>query len=237
MRYAKFGLIAFLLTALALTAACAPKRIGDIDPDQSQQPASESDDTQLRDETSDDPGAASVQSPIEQAKPPTPQKHPRPEPATTPAKPPAKPKINDMIVLGQMEYVSFESIGIKLPARIDTGATTSSLHADTIQPYERDGKKWVRFSLKSPVSGDIIEVERPLHRTVLIKGHHGESQRRYVVKLPVKLDSIECVTPFSLTDRSGYEFPVLIGRSLLHGRAVVDVTQEYTTSPLSEKHE
>lgn len=233
MRYTKLGLIIFLMTALILTAACAPKHPGGTDPAQAPQPVSEPGDTQGKDEARKGDGSATDRSQAANKKPAAPQKQAGP----SPAKPPAKPRINDMIVLGQMEYVFFESIGIKLPARIDTGATTSSLHADTIQPYERDGEKWVRFSLKSPVSGDMIEVERPLHRTILIKEHDGEAQRRYVVKLPVKLDSIECVTQFSLTDRGEFEFPVLIGRSFLHGRAVVDVTREYTTSPLSETHE
>jgi hypothetical protein len=233
MRYTKLGLIIFLMTALVLIAACAPKHPGGADPAQAPQSDAETGGTQGKDEARKDGGSVADRSTTAKKKPTTPPKHARPSPVA----PPAKPKINDMIVLGQMEYVFFESIGIKLPARIDTGATTSSLHADTIQLYERDGEKWVRFSLKSPASGDMIEVERPLHRTILIKEHDGESQRRYVVKLPVKLDSIECVTEFSLTDRGEFEFPVLIGRSFLHGRAVVDVTREYTTSPLSEKHE
>lgn len=147
----------------------------------------------------------------------------------------AKPKVKfeNLLIIGQKEYVYFDQLEMKLSARIDTGATTSSIDATDIQKYERDGEDWVRFTVTDPVSGKAAEMECPLVRKVRIKQHEGDSQRRFIVELQVRLGGVKCTTQFSLTDRSDFKLPVLIGRSLLHGRAVVDVTREYQTSPLS----
>jgi len=147
------------------------------------------------------------------------------------------PVIKRMKVIGQKEYVYLRDAEMKLSARIDTGAKTSSLHATDIQRYERDGKNWVRFTLTDPEAKRTVELERPLVRRVRIKEHNGDDQRRYIVELRITLGTIKCRTEFSLVDRGHFEFPVLIGRSFLHGKAVVDVTKEYTTSPLNDTHE
>ena len=49
-----------------------------------------------------------------------------------------------------MEHVYISPPGILLTARIDTGATTSSIDARNIEPFERDGKRWVRFEVINP---------------------------------------------------------------------------------------
>ncbi|WP_187170416.1 ATP-dependent zinc protease family protein [Salidesulfovibrio onnuriiensis] len=148
-----------------------------------------------------------------------------------------KVKFENLLIIGQKEYVYFDQLKMKLPARIDTGATTSSIDATDLQQYERDGEDWLRFTITDPASGKAVVLERPLKRTVRIKQHEGDGQRRYVVELQVQLGSQKCTTEFSLTDRSDFKMPVLIGRSLLHGRAVVDVTREYITSPLNDSNE
>ncbi len=165
---------------------------------------------------------------------PVPPKVEEPQPKTSP-KPSYETVVSNgekLLIFGQAEYITILPGRIRLPARIDTGATTSSIHAVNIKKFERDGKKWVRFSLVRS-DGRKVQMERPWIRTIEVKRHGTEQQVRPVVNLEIIMGPIKHRTQFSLTNRGQFKFPVLIGRSLLKGEAVVDVNREYVLSPLS----
>lgn len=138
-------------------------------------------------------------------------------------------------VIGEIESLTLEKEKVQFKARIDTGAQTSSISAVNIQRYERDGKKWVRFEINDPAKKKTIKMERPLSRIVSIKRHGAPPVDRPVVYLVVSIGSIKCRCEFSLTDRSKYEFPVLIGRNFLSGRAMVDVSRKHLAHPMSQE--
>ncbi len=142
-----------------------------------------------------------------------------------------------LIIIGEVEKVTFMSKGLKLKARIDTGAETSSLGVDDQQPFERDGKKWLRFSVKDPANEKLISFERPIVRTASIKRHGAEDMKRPVVKLKIMLGNIEMERQFTLADRSKYTFPVLIGRNVLSGKYLVDVNRKFSTKQTGGKEE
>lgn len=142
---------------------------------------------------------------------------------------------SDFKVIGQIEPVAIVDAKMTLPARIDTGATTSSLDARDIKPFERDGKKWVRFFLVDRKTGKEEKMEAKLARTAVIKRHGAESQTRIVVKLKVKVGGKSMNTEFSLTDRSDFEFPVLVGRNILEAGFAVDVRKKNTSAMLYEE--
>ncbi len=170
----------------------------------------------------------------------TPQKATRPEQepvkqtqVSQPEPQPAK-QLQGMQIIGEVEPVTILAAGLTLPARIDTGATTSSLDARDIKRFERDGQKWVRFMLLDRRSGKKVKVEGRLTRIVEITRHGAPDQKRPVVKLKARLGKVELLREFSLTDRSKFTYPVLIGRNILQGKLLVDVTRKNTTSPMSE---
>jgi hypothetical protein len=156
--------------------------------------------------------------------------------APAPAKAPPPPKqIKGKRVIGEAEPVTILKAGLTLPARIDTGATTSSLDARDIQRFERDGKKWVRFTLVDRRTKKDVNVEGRLTRIVEITRHGAAPQKRPVVKLRAMLGKVELLREFSLTDRSAFEYPVLIGRNFLQGEFIVDVALKNTATPMSAK--
>jgi hypothetical protein len=143
-------------------------------------------------------------------------------------------KLQGMWIIGEVEPVTILAADLTLPARIDTGAQTSSLDARDIQRFERDGKKWVRFVIVDRISGKKAKVESRLTRTVDITRHGADPQIRPVVKLKARLGKVELRREFSLTDRPEFTYPVLIGSNLLQGEFIVDVTRKNTMAPMSK---
>ncbi|MBK1878759.1 ATP-dependent zinc protease family protein [Pelagicoccus mobilis] len=129
--------------------------------------------------------------------------------------------------IGEAEHTTILPMDIKLRSRIDTGATTCSMNALNILNFEREGKKWIRFDIVDPETGGNIEVERPCVRISSIKRHGAEDQKRPVVMMDVSIGDLRRVVEFTLTDRSKYDYPVLIGRNYLNGLAIVDVSSSY----------
>ncbi|SOB75400.1 Uncharacterized conserved protein [Marinobacter sp. LV10R510-11A] len=129
--------------------------------------------------------------------------------------------------LGFVEWVVMHDTGLRLKARLDTGAKTSSLHAVNVEEFKQDDQKWVKFQIPladhkdHPAEGDInheeiiLELELPVERTVLIKRKGAPSQRRYVVMMDFCISGIRHETQFSLTDRGNFSYPVLLGRRFM----------------------
>ena len=149
----------------------------------------------------------------------------------------ACPDTMGLVVIGELEHVTFIEKDLRLQARIDTGAQTSSLGIDSQLAFERDGKKWLRFSIKNADSEQAIEFERPVVRTATIKRHGAEATKRPVVSMKIRLGSIELEKEFTLADRSTYKYPVLIGRNVLLGKYLVDVNRKFTTLAKGEREQ
>ena len=124
-------------------------------------------------------------------------------------------------VVGWRELVDLPGIGLTgIPAKIDTGARTSSLHARVLERFEKDGKPYVRFA----VDWDNIAHEGEAVQVAMrgITSSNGETQRRYVIKSPLRIGGMRFRAEISLADRSDMKFPMLIGRSALRRRFLVD---------------
>ena len=135
------------------------------------------------------------------------------------------------LVMGWLESIFIKPWNRRLTAKLDTGAKTSSLHADNIEHFSKAGEDWVRFNL-----GDIednrlapIRVEKPLVRTVNIKcrGDDCQPSKRDVVVLTVCKNGRDFEAEFNLVDRSNFNYPVLLGRSFLKGVALVDAEETF----------
>ena len=153
-------------------------------------------------------------------------------PQAKPVKCPVCPKpkagrIDGKILVGQIEKITIVSPGVTYTARIDSGATGSSINATDIVRFERDGERWVRFNIHNE-KGEAIPMERKVIRRIRVRQAELEGfERRLVVMISVKLGSITEQLEMSLIDRSSMEFPILIGRNLLRNNAIVDVSQEF----------
>ena len=140
----------------------------------------------------------------------------------------AKPVPGDLIqVYGWREMVLLEGITEPLRAKLDTGALTSSVHAEEKELFERDGKKWVRFIMTDPTVEKPLrrKIEAPLVRIAQIKEPGGESVAREVVKLSFQIGERKMRGDFSLNNRSNMLAPVLLGRSIIKDLGWVDASR------------
>ncbi|MDE1467382.1 ATP-dependent zinc protease family protein [Aurantiacibacter sp. D1-12] len=132
--------------------------------------------------------------------------------------------------VGWRELVGLPDLGLTgIPAKIDTGARTSSLHAEVLEEFERDGKRYVRFCVDWGGQRHTCEA---VHVDIRgITSSNGETQRRYVIKTPLKIGSLTFRAEISLADRSDMKFPMLIGRSSLRRRFLVDSGHSWLQTP------
>ena len=127
---------------------------------------------------------------------------------------------------GWIEKVRIFPGKLVMKAKLDTGARTSSIHAEEVTRFERDGKPWVRFTVKDE-HGKIKELEREIHRIVKIKRHKQKPAERPVVFLGICLGDTYRKTEVNLADRSNYEYDLLIGRVFMDEYFTIDPSSKY----------
>lgn len=133
------------------------------------------------------------------------------------------------LVVGWREVVSLPELGLAgIPAKIDTGARTSSLHAHFLDDFTRDGERFVRFA----VDWDGVRHHcEAIHVDVRgITSSNGDQQDRFVIKTPLCIGTLTFRVEISLADRSQMQFPMLIGRTALRRRIVVDSGRSWLQS-------
>ncbi len=156
-------------------------------------------------------------------------------------KPVKQQTVDDKVILGEQEWVWLDAANHNFKARIDTGATTSSINANEIQEFERDGKTWIKFSLvipniDHPEKSESVSIEAPLTRWARIRqSSTDEIDRRPVVSILIRIGSLHEKAQFTLTNRSHMAFPILLGREFFKDIAVVDVSKSYIHPAFTEK--
>ncbi len=129
-------------------------------------------------------------------------------------------------IIGRAELIDFPArLLTDIPAKTDTGAYLSAIHATDIKEVKKkNGKTVLRFHLlgghPSSLYSREIEVDNFTRKTV--ENSFGVKQERYVVIFKVKLAGKVFKSEFSLADRSKKPFPILLGRTLINKRFIVD---------------
>lgn len=140
----------------------------------------------------------------------------------------AKPEVSHSLgIIGAVEPVYVMPIKAPFPARIDTGAETSSIDVYEFHYFERDGVKWVAFTVINENSGEKHTFEKRLIKNVSIR-RIDKNEKRPIVELDVKIGKQIIKAKFSLAKREKFDYQLLIGRNILTGRAIVDTALENT---------
>ncbi|MDD2059307.1 ATP-dependent zinc protease [Pseudomonas sp. GD03860] len=143
----------------------------------------------------------------------------------------------DPTLYGRYEYIKLPEFGGEtLKAKMDTGALTASLSAKDIERFTRDGEDWVRFRLATKESDGKV-YEHKLARMSKIKNRADEDEdgegadisKRPVVDLELCLGDVKRTVEVNLTDRSSFNYPLLIGaKALREFKAAVNPARRFT---------
>lgn len=140
----------------------------------------------------------------------------------------AESKILERTIMGWLEPTVVAPATFIIRAKLDTGAKTSSLHARNVEIFNRQSRQWVRFivdDLSAKTGGKAaaaVTFERPLARVAKVKRLGQEAASRPVVTLPFCLNGQQYESEFTLIDRAGFNYPMLLGRGFLKDVALVD---------------
>jgi hypothetical protein len=144
-----------------------------------------------------------------------------------------------LTTLGWREWVSLPDLGLPhIKAKVDTGARTSAIHAFALKTYENNGQPRVEFRMHpnqrdtdTVVVCDAAVIDR---RVVTDSGGHKEE--RFVIETTLQIGDHELSIEATLTARDDMLFRMLIGRTAMKGRFVVNPGRSYVVGkPPGEK--
>ena len=139
----------------------------------------------------------------------------------------------ETLIIGALECCDLPDLELSsIQMRVDTGATTSSLHVDNIDEFEKDGKAWVSFDIHP----DVHNVDNIVHKTVLLKGKKvvksssADTEKRVVIKTAICLGGRSWPIKLTLTDRSTMKNLMLLGREAMQDNVLVNPSKEFLVS-------
>ncbi|OGO94072.1 MAG: hypothetical protein A3F41_04790 [Coxiella sp. RIFCSPHIGHO2_12_FULL_44_14] len=149
-----------------------------------------------------------------------------------------KSSINQPLLIGWREWCALPRLRIPLiKAKIDTGARTSAIHAFRIQTLRRQGKEWVKFSVH-PIQGydkAVVDCVAEIIDERWIMSSNGHKEHRFVIKTPLKMGARQWDIELTLSNRDPLRFRMLLGRSAMQGRVVIDPLHSYRIEHYSKR--
>ena len=138
--------------------------------------------------------------------------------------------MNQLSTIGIVEPVSIGKRAIDVPAKIDTGADSSTVWASNIR-VGRDGVlKFSLFGEGSPYyNGKIFK--RTNFSVSRVRSSNGAVEVRYRTHFTIKVADRKMRVLFNLSDRSKNTYKILIGRRTISNKFVVDVTKGSDSLP------
>jgi hypothetical protein len=132
--------------------------------------------------------------------------------------------------IGWREWMVLPVLGIPgVKAKIDTGARTSVLHAFSLEQFTENGQKKVRFlihPLQKRTDIELTCVADVVDRR-MVSDSGGHREMRYVIRSKIMVGTTEIDAEITLSDRDTMQFRMLLGRTALAGRFLVDPDRSY----------
>lgn len=132
-----------------------------------------------------------------------------------------------MIIIGRRDFLNLPKFDLEdIEAKIDTGAYGCSLHCHEIEVVKMDDKEVLRFKLLDPSHPEYSNKFNYASdfNDKIVKSSSGIAEYRYTITTEASIFNQTFIIEFSLTDRANMKYPILLGRTFLRKRFVVDVS-------------
>ncbi len=130
-------------------------------------------------------------------------------------------------IIGRWDYADFPDFNIEnIPVKTDTGAYTSSLRCSSIEEIESaDGTPALRYTIlrkDHPIPIEKRTFETKEYSTRIVKNSGGTPKKRFSIHTTMRLFGKDERVEFTLAERIGLKFPILLGRKFLGKQYLVD---------------
>lgn len=130
-------------------------------------------------------------------------------------------------VIGATDIVDLPELDwYQIPVRVDSGATTSSIHCSKVRVITDGDSPLLRFELDAQKGAPHQTISVKDFKETIVRNSSGKEEKRYVIKTAIRIFGRKIRTEFTLANRRKMSYPILLGRKLLRGRFIVDVSQK-----------
>lgn len=133
-------------------------------------------------------------------------------------------------LIGWAEWVDLPRWKIRgIRAKVDTGARTSALHCDNIEPLPGDR---IRFDviLHRKHSDRRVTIVARIKRRCAVRSSTGVAEMRYVVSTTLRLAGVRKRIEITLAKRGEMRYRMLLGRAALAGDFVIETGRKYVAT-------
>jgi hypothetical protein len=132
--------------------------------------------------------------------------------------------------IGWREWAELPGLGIAaIKAKVDTGARTSALHAFSVEPFEEEGVRMVRFGIHPLQRRDDVACycTAPVADRRWVSDSGGHRELRWIIITPLRMGGLEWPVELTLTNRDSMLFRMLLGRTGMARNFLIDPRASY----------
>lgn len=137
-------------------------------------------------------------------------------------------------MIGWREWIALPEFGVAaLKAKVDTGAQSSALHAFGLRVEHNEEDEAVAHFEIHPAQRDTngaVKVSAPIIGWRRVRSSNGEVENRPVIRTNVVIGEIGWAADITLTNRDEMGFRMLLGRSAIRRRFLVDPGRSFLVS-------